>query len=258
MRINIEMISYETAYMLLQEIAPEVAKQMDDTKVIDELLVKLGFASKAPISVDLHISIEDLDRLIKICEKEYNDFWNNPNHKWDTPEQERFEDYCDLRNFLILYKNGVTGINLKSELVQLCESLKQNESIKNKLVIDESEKFIEIKFNEYLTLSGDNHQINMNNNYNHFHFRDNNHFKYFILSIANGETIFIENRKTFSLKWLKGIILQPWNLKMMNRNKYENKKWKYLSKKWLRIYTGNEIIKRDFIDYKKYDNPENK
>lgn len=123
------------------------------------------------------------------------------------------------------------------------------------MIIDDSNQFIKIRFNEYLELAGDDSLLYLNGELNHFHFEDADEFIDFILNIANGETIFIENRNFFSPSRLKGIILQPWNLKMTARNKYENKKWKYLSKKWLRIYTGNEIIKRDFIDY---DNPENK
>lgn len=102
---------------------------------------------------------------------------------------------------------------------------------------------IDIDFNEYLWIHGATDILYVNADAYHFHF-DNNiaAIKKWLLDIANGEIIFLENTSKFSLKMFS--LFQPWRLKIISRGEFENKKDKLLVKKHLRIYTGNEIIER--------------
>jgi len=107
------------------------------------------------------------------------------------------------------------------------------------------EGLIDISFNEHLRVHGATDIININRNTMHIHFDDDvDELKTWLSKVANGEIIFIENMCWFSPKRLTGILLLPWNLRMIDRAKFEKNKEKFLSKKYLRIYTGNEIIKK--------------
>lgn len=127
------------------------------------------------------------------------------------------------------------------------EVLKRNENIGDKIKISDTKDSIEIEFNEYLWIHGSGDIMYLNNDLNHYHFDDVDFedFGQWLTDIANGDIVFIEDKSRFSLKMLKGIILLPWNLQTISKQKYEKNKQKYLSKKNLRIYTGNAIIKRE-------------
>jgi hypothetical protein len=55
--------------------------------------------------------------------------------------------------------------------------------------------------------------------------------------------VFVEDTRKFSIKMFS--LLQPWNLKIMNKRKFETKKASLMKKKYLRIYTANEILQRN-------------
>jgi hypothetical protein len=60
--------------------------------------------------------------------------------------------------------------------------------------------------------------------------------------IIQGNMVFVQDTRKLSIKMFA--LLQPWNLKIMSKQKFETKKALLMKKKYLRIYTANEIIKR--------------
>jgi hypothetical protein len=102
---------------------------------------------------------------------------------------------------------------------------------------------IDIEFNEFLWIHGATDILYVNKDINHFHF-DNDivAIKKWLLDIAEGKIVFLEDTSKFSLKMFNPF--QPWGLKIISRDEFEDNKDKLLAKKHLRIYTGNEIIKR--------------
>ena len=114
-----------------------------------------------------------------------------------------------------------------------------NPSLKGKIEIEEKD-FCAINFHEYLTLGFDDDYIDINYGFTHSHHDgvDNEWF----FDIIQGNMVFVEDTRKFSLKIFS--LLQPWNLKIMKKQKFEVKKASLMKKKYLRIYTTNEIIKR--------------
>lgn len=115
-----------------------------------------------------------------------------------------------------------------------------NPSLKDKIE-KEGKDFCIINFHEYLTLGFDDDYIEINHGLTHTHFGliDTE----FFFDIIKGNIIFVEDTRKFSLKMFS--LLQPWNLKIIKKQKFENKKASLMKKKYLRIYTTNEIIKRN-------------
>ena len=101
--------------------------------------------------------------------------------------------------------------------------------------------FCVINFHEYLTLGFDSDYIDINYGFTHAHLDgvDNEWF----FDIIQGNMVFVEDTRKFSLKMFS--LLQPWNLKIMRKQKFEAKKASFMNKKYLRIYTTKEIIKRN-------------
>ena len=114
-----------------------------------------------------------------------------------------------------------------------------NPSLKDKIE-NEAKDFCSINFHEYLTLGFDDDYIDINHGFTHAHLDgvDNEWF----FSIIQGNMIFVEDTRKFSLKMFS--LLQPWNLTIMTKEKFEIKKNSLMKKRYLRIYTANEIIKR--------------
>lgn len=81
-RMDVVSINYDTAIRLLNEIAPNIAHQMENTKICDDTLVDLGFAKSAPISVDLSISIEEIKWKKYKCLLKEGLFMDYKNGKW--------------------------------------------------------------------------------------------------------------------------------------------------------------------------------
>lgn len=125
---------------------------------------------------------------------------------------------------------------------KIYEILRNNQNLSGKLKVDEANGCIDINFNEYLHLSilvpPPNHRpeytITLNDDLTHWH-DDEEDFLESLTEIANGSIIFIENRCRFSFN----------KIKIMEKEKFEKKKERYFSRRHLRIYTGNSIMKRD-------------
>lgn len=114
-----------------------------------------------------------------------------------------------------------------------------NPDLKDKIE-NKGEDFCTIKFHEYLTLGFDDDYIEINYGFTHAHLDGDDNECFF--NIIRGDMIFAEDTRKVSLKMFS--LLQPWNLKIMTKQKFEIKKNLLMKKKYLRIYTTNEIIKR--------------
>ena len=114
-----------------------------------------------------------------------------------------------------------------------------NPSLKDKIE-NEGKDFCVINFHEYLTLGFDDDYIDINYGFTHAHFDDANNEWFF--DIIQGNKVFVQDTRKFSLKMFS--LLQPWNLKIIEKQKFEAQKAALMKKKYLRIYTTNEIIKR--------------
>ena len=114
-----------------------------------------------------------------------------------------------------------------------------NPSLKDKIE-NEAKDFCVINFHEYLTIGFDDDYIDINYGFTHAHHDgvDNEWF----FDIIQGNMVFVEDTRKFSLKMFS--LLQPWNLKIIGKQKFEAQKAALMKKKYLRIYTTNEIIKR--------------
>ena len=126
---------------------------------------------------------------------------------------------------------------------RIYEKLMDNKDFNGKLKLDETKKCLNIVFNEYLRLdyfegnytsAKDEGTILLNNSLNHWHIQDDEEALEIITALANGEVIYIEDTSFFTFV----------KLRVLEKTKFEKKKEKYMSKNSLRIYTGNEIIKR--------------
>jgi len=122
---------------------------------------------------------------------------------------------------------------------RIYEKLRLNEYFRDKLRIDASKKCLTISFNEYLHLhylegsyesARDEGLIFLNNHLTHWHITDDEEALEIITEFANDDIVCIEDTSVFSLC----------RLRIVERERFEKKK--YMSKKSLRIYTGNEII----------------
>ena len=114
-----------------------------------------------------------------------------------------------------------------------------NPSLKDKIEL-EGKDFCFINFHEYLTLGFDDDYIDINYGFTHAHLdgADNK----LLFDIIQGNMFFVEDTRKFSIKMFS--LLQPWNLKIIKKPKFEAKKVSLMKKKYLRIYTTTEIIKR--------------
>jgi hypothetical protein len=116
-----------------------------------------------------------------------------------------------------------------------------NPSLKDKIE-NEAKGFCSINFHEYLTLGfDDEYYIDINHGFTHAHL-DGAENEWFF-DIIQGNMVFVQDTRKFSIKMFS--ILQPWNLKIMSKQKFETKKASLMKKKYLRIYTANEILKRN-------------
>ena len=114
-----------------------------------------------------------------------------------------------------------------------------NPSLKDKIE-NERKDFCVINFHEYLTLGFDDDYIDINHGFTHAHLDGADNKLFF--DIIQGNMVFVQDTRKFSIKMFS--LLQPWNLKIMSKQKFETKKASLMKKKYLRIYTANEIIKR--------------
>lgn len=117
--------------------------------------------------------------------------------------------------------------------------LEINPDLKNRIE-SKTEDFCNINFHEYLTIGFDDDYVDFNHGLTHAHFDDD--FEWFF-DIIRGNMIFVEDVRKFSLKTF--LLFGPWNFKIMTKKKFEEKKTLLMGKKYLRIYTTNEIIKRN-------------
>ena len=115
-----------------------------------------------------------------------------------------------------------------------------NTSLKDKIEI-EGKDFCVINFHEYLTVGFDDDYIDINHGFTHAHFGGTENKLFF--DIIQGNMVFVEDTRKFSIKMFS--LLQPWNLKITSKQKFETKKTSLMKKKYLRIYTANEILKRN-------------
>ena len=115
-----------------------------------------------------------------------------------------------------------------------------NPSLKDKIEI-EGKDFCVINFHEYLTVGFDDDYIGINHGFTHAHFGGTENKLFF--DIIQGNMVFVEDTRKFSIKMFS--LLQPWKLKITSKQKFETKKASLMKKKYLRIYTANEILKRN-------------
>ena len=115
-----------------------------------------------------------------------------------------------------------------------------NPSLKDKIEI-EGKEFCVINFHEYLTVGFDDDYIDINHGFTHAHFGGTENKLFF--DMIQGNMVFVEDTRKFSIKMFS--LLQPWNLKITSKQQFETKKASLMKKKYLRIYTANEILKRN-------------
>ena len=82
----------------------------------------------------------------------------------------------------------------------------------------------------------------INEGLTHWHPGDDEDIVQEVIDIANGNFVFLESRGFFTRPRKYGRICNS-AIKIMDKEKFEKKKEKYFTKKHLRIYAGNEIIK---------------
>lgn len=112
--------------------------------------------------------------------------------------------------------------------------------IKHKVTLTESGN-IEINFNEYLRVVAEyDYQLIYygDKKETHIHIEDKGDLIKWLLDIAKGKEIFIEDKRKFSLKKLFG-----GDLEIISLGKFNQKKNRYIKNHNLRIFTGNKIIK---------------
>lgn len=132
----------------------------------------------------------------------------------------------------------------KQKMNRIYEKLKKDKYFHDKLGFDESKNHLTIIFNEYLRLDyleGDYKTassegvILLNDTLNHWHITDDEEVLEIVAALTNDEVIFIEDTSFFP----------PVKLRVLGKEKFEKKKERFMTKKSLRIYTGNAIIKRN-------------
>ena len=122
------------------------------------------------------------------------------------------------------------------------DELSKIEFLRDKLNLHESQDFISIDFHEYLHLDITDDYIVLNKGLTHWH-GDDEVIIQDVTEIASGDYVYIERRGFFTRPRKWGSICDN-ALRILEKEKFEKRKEKYLSKKHLRIYTGNSIIKR--------------
>ncbi len=124
------------------------------------------------------------------------------------------------------------------------ERLRNNERFKGKLKLDEATNRLAIVFHDYLRLdyseggytsAHDEGLIKLNGHVTHWHIDHDDDAIETVMSTAKGDIGCIENH-TF---------LGNVTLKMMQEEKFREKKERYMKKKSLRIYTATAIIKEE-------------
>ena len=164
-------------------------------------------------------------------------------------ERVMLETLAEVINVQMEKQGSFFGVkaNIKTDVELAYEKLKENPNIGTKITMI-SYDFIEIIFHEYLEIKGDDDILVINDSkwgeLTHWHPNGADDMFEILTDIANGDTIFIENKCWFHPRRLF-FIVQPWNLKTMDKETFRKKESKLLSKRYLRIYTGNEIIKRN-------------
>ena len=127
---------------------------------------------------------------------------------------------------------------------RIYELLKNNECFADKLTLDEATNRLTIVFHEYLRLeyiegnysaATDEGLILLNDDLTHWHIQEDEEASETITSVASGDYVFMERRT----------LLGSVKLRLMDKEKFEKKRDRYMRRKSLRIYTGTEIIKRD-------------
>jgi len=125
---------------------------------------------------------------------------------------------------------------------QIYHTLIEIKSLCGKVKLSESQDFIVIDFNEYLSLYIDDMSIVLNNGLTHWHPDNDEDIIQNVREIANGDIVFIERRGFFTRPRKYGRIYDK-AIKILDKKDFEKKKDNYLAKSHLRIYTGNEIFK---------------
>ncbi|MDR2572243.1 MAG: hypothetical protein LBD23_18360 [Oscillospiraceae bacterium] len=127
---------------------------------------------------------------------------------------------------------------------RIYEKLRTEDFFKDKLEFDEAKNRLTITFNEYMRLdylegdykaANDEGVILLNNSLTHWHITDDEEAVELVSASANGDVIYIEDTRFFAFT----------KLRIMEKETFEKKKEKYMTKIYLRIYTGNAIIKRN-------------
>jgi len=131
------------------------------------------------------------------------------------------------------------------DIEKLFNELKSVNELKGKISLLDKD-CIELNFNEFLSMLASDEKQEIyygkgQKRYTHCHIVDYDELKDFILNIANGNIIFVEDKRIISLKMFS--LLQPWNIKTISLKKFNNKKDRLMKKKHLRIYSGNKIYK---------------
>jgi len=134
-----------------------------------------------------------------------------------------------------------------NEILHIYETLKGNKNFNGKIELDNDKYGITVEFNEFLHIYADDDTVVFSQNKFGAHMHPSfgyDDLEKWLTDVAEGKIIFVEDKRILSPRRMI-FFLQPWNLRIIEREKFERKKDKYLSKSYLRIYTGNEIIKRE-------------
>lgn len=139
---------------------------------------------------------------------------------------------------------------------RIYEKLKNNDNFKDKLKFNKSKNCLTIVLHEYLSLDYfegnytsaiDEGLINLKRTEDddisnhlppfaaHWHITDDEEALEVVNNFTNGNMIYIEDVRRFSF----------FPIRVMRKDKFEKKKGRYMTKKYLRIYSGNSIIKRN-------------
>ena len=121
------------------------------------------------------------------------------------------------------------------------DELSKIENLRGKLKINEAQDAICIDFHEYLHLDIFHDYILLNKGLTHWHGDDEDIIQD-VMDIVKGNIVYIESRGFFTRQRKYGRICDC-GFHILDKEKFDKKKEKYLTKKHLRIYTGKEIIK---------------
>lgn len=122
--------------------------------------------------------------------------------------------------------------------------LSKVETLKGKLHLSESNDALEIKFHEYMRIDIWSDYVLLNKGLTHWHGDDDDIIED-TKDIVAGNIIFVERRCRLTQLCKLGFHLCDNTLiACMKKERFDKKGKKYLTKKRLRIYSGNTIIKR--------------